>query len=338
VVRSAGDYEQKPACRCERNEDASGLGFRRLERVVVRVSIGECPSEEGAVGGRSKRLASPPSYAVPSLLFHPTHYCHTTYGTSAARDRCTLHHVDNEKCSTPKVSLISTRDTRDIGSPVHSSAALSGSIIVKVGSEEKKYLVHKALLSHHSGYFRGALSSSFKETDNGVIPLDDVDTEVFDVFVNWIYKDQLPECVKQHTPVSVACFDPDAQTKMSVRHRTYVLADRLLVPQLKRVLLEVTYGDYVRSSRPSFGLVFYLFNNLSEGDKILQLLIDAHCIRGGVDNYRKHAPMRHLEMLPARFMVGVMHKLQDLSRLERKDWLLRIEDYTDKLTEGTVEK
>jgi hypothetical protein len=302
------------------------------------VNFGWVPSEEGAVGGRSKRLASPPTYVDPPLLFYPTQCCHTTYGTSAVRNRCTLHHVDSENCSTPEVSVVLSRGTRVIDSPVHSLAALSGSIIVKVGSEEKNYVLHKALLSHHSGYFRGALSGNFKETDDGVIPLEDVGTDAFEVFVDWIYNVQLPECVKHTIAVSGSGFDPDNPTKISVRHRTYVLADRLLVPHLKRVLLNLSFGDYMRSSRPSMGLVVYLFNNLAEGDPILQLLIDAHCINDGVELYRRLSPMGHLEMLPARFMVGVMHKLSDLSMMEDEDWKLRLEDYVREPTDGTIEK
>ena len=58
------------------------------------------------------------------------------------------------------------------------SIAATGSIvIVEIGPEAKKYNVHKALLMHHSQFFKKALTGSWKEAQQGVVRLDDVETE-----------------------------------------------------------------------------------------------------------------------------------------------------------------
>ena len=72
-------------------------------------------------------------------------------------------------------------------------AAGSNTIVIKVGPNGKEYNLHTGLLIHHLGYFRGALSGAFRETDDGVVPLLDVDTDAFDVFVDWAYQGTLRE-------------------------------------------------------------------------------------------------------------------------------------------------
>ena len=211
---------------------------------------------------------------------------------------------------------------------VHSTAALSGSIIVKVGSEGKEYTLHKSLLAHHSGYFRGSLSGNFKETDDGVIPLDDVDTDAFEVFVDWMYKDRLPQCV--HRIFRVNGFDAGNEAQISIRYRAYVLADRLIIPGLKKALLKVTFDRYSVGGRPGLWLVVYFFNNLPEEDPMLRLLVDGHCINNGVNVAREGVSIARLEQLPANFLVRVMHKLEDLTHIDKADWVLRLENYEQK--------
>lgn len=63
-------------------------------------------------------------------------------------------------------------------------------ITIKVGSGRTTYHVHKALLVHHSGYFRKALQECWKEGRDRCVSLDDLDldSQAFDVFVDWLYK------------------------------------------------------------------------------------------------------------------------------------------------------
>ena len=46
----------------------------------------------------------------------------------------------------------------------------------------------------HSGYFRGALSGTFKEAEEGVVVLEDEDAYTLAVFNTWLYTKKL-ECV-----------------------------------------------------------------------------------------------------------------------------------------------
>lgn len=80
---------------------------------------------------------------------------------------------------------------------INSAITKSDTIIVRVGAEQKDYTLHTKLLELHSGFFRGALSGKFKETKEGVILLEDVDNDAFDVFVDWMYEKALPACVHE---------------------------------------------------------------------------------------------------------------------------------------------
>ena len=50
-------------------------------------------------------------------------------------------------------------------------------VIVEIGRERVKYYVHGPLLAQHSEYFKGALNGSWKEAQEGVVSLEDVDCE-----------------------------------------------------------------------------------------------------------------------------------------------------------------
>lgn len=52
--------------------------------------------------------------------------------------------------------------------------------------------MHKALLCHHSPYFRGALNNTFIEGQNNAVELKDEDPECFQNIVAWMYRGTVP--------------------------------------------------------------------------------------------------------------------------------------------------
>jgi hypothetical protein len=60
-----------------------------------------------------------------------------------------------------------------------SSTAAEGEIVtVEVVPDRRRFLLHKALLSHHSEYFAGALRGKWQEAQTGVVPLLDIEPTV----------------------------------------------------------------------------------------------------------------------------------------------------------------
>ena len=65
--------------------------------------------------------------------------------------------------------------------------------VVEVGPEERRYNIHRTLLIHHSEYFCGALRWPRKDALDFVISLEDIEPGIFNVFVNWLYTQRLPD-------------------------------------------------------------------------------------------------------------------------------------------------
>jgi hypothetical protein len=58
------------------------------------------------------------------------------------------------------------------------SAVGEGVVILKAGPDQSQFHIHKALLVHHSEYFRKALNGLWKDAEEGVIKIEDVEPEV----------------------------------------------------------------------------------------------------------------------------------------------------------------
>ncbi len=60
---------------------------------------------------------------------------------------------------------------------VHSRpASTKGIVIFEIGTGKIRYAIHRALLVYYSKYFHMALHDQWKEADEGVVELPDVET------------------------------------------------------------------------------------------------------------------------------------------------------------------
>lgn len=149
---------------------------------------------------------------------------------------------------------------------------------VKVGPEEKQFYVHKTLLTHHSEYFRKALQPGrFKEGQEGIVCLEDVDASVFGVFVDWLYRQTMPVSAGWGvTEVTKLC--PSMMTRCNLLACLFVLADRFIVPKLKPDLTKLTVTFFnTFTGVPNHETITYAYGNLSPHSPFLQLLADAYC-------------------------------------------------------------
>ena len=107
-------------------------------------------------------------------------------------------------------------------------------VTILVGPDKTEITAHKALLCHHSHYFRGALTNSFIESKTGIIELKDQDPESFQHVLLWMYRGD----------VSPVTFDGNDRAVFSCLQlcKTYYCADFLQVEQLLQILLvELNY-------------------------------------------------------------------------------------------------
>ncbi|KAF1835098.1 hypothetical protein BDW02DRAFT_455322, partial [Decorospora gaudefroyi] len=115
--------------------------------------------------------------------------------------------------------------------PCISSAAQGQLVTIAIGPEKIPYHIHKDVICHHSEYFRTAYNGRWKEAEEGVT-LEDVEIEVFNFFVHWLYTQQLPALRYFH----------DATDSNGLLLKTCVFGDRFLAPVFRR-LVHNEYAD-----------------------------------------------------------------------------------------------
>lgn len=166
------------------------------------------------------------------------------------------------------------------------------------------------MLCEQSEYFRAAFNEKWREHDEG-LTLEDVEPNVFDLFIHWLYTRNVPgdwngawlSVAAGHT------VDESYENATTMEHmlqlKVCVFADRFLVPALKKAVHNFFINDHSdNSSAPRYEIVIYAFKNLPENDKILDYLVAKHVVKW-------NATMDQGQELELR---------QDLSR----DFLLRV--------------
>lgn len=197
-------------------------------------------------------------------------------------------------------------------------------ITVKVGPAKKHYTLHTELLKYHSGFFRGALSGGFRETKDGIVFLKDIDTEAFDMFIDWLYQGFIPKGIQHH----------DAKAKsesIALRIRAYVLADRLMVPGMKVAVMDRIYDFHDHDEKiswyPRAQYVKYAWKNLTDDDPLLQLFVDLWGINQGIYSMGEESK-ELMPRLPRAFLARLLLRMNKLGRHKNATWRLKREDYT----------
>ncbi|KAH6671058.1 hypothetical protein B0J14DRAFT_484955, partial [Halenospora varia] len=102
-------------------------------------------------------------------------------------------------------------------------------VTVHVGAKRKTFAVHKNLLCDTSTFFRNAFDGPFKEGADGVMYMPEDDPTIFELFVNWLYRDTLPEMPKEEFKEQILSLS--------------VLADKICSTRLSNSIV-----DYVQDS------------------------------------------------------------------------------------------
>ncbi|KAF2642245.1 hypothetical protein P280DRAFT_260688 [Massarina eburnea CBS 473.64] len=103
-----------------------------------------------------------------------------------------------------------------------------GIVTVKVGPDQHQqdFQIHKALLTHHSEYFRAALQGEWKEAEDRVVVLDDVEPDVFGIFATWLYTGKVPD-INRERELALEN-DGKATTAYLACIKGYALGDRIM--------------------------------------------------------------------------------------------------------------
>ncbi|KAH3964080.1 hypothetical protein HBI73_034740 [Parastagonospora nodorum] len=163
------------------------------------------------------------------------------------------------------------------------SVLLEGTITLEIGPNRVEYHVHKALLVYHSEYFQRALEGPWKETENGVFTLIDVQPTAgkytLNIFTHWLYCQTLPDGDDSSEWRQVAGGQEEENVAGMIQ--AYIFADRFLVPIFRRVINDkiIDYFDgggmYDIYRIPETGIE--AFSNIPADRPVLQFLVDHYC-------------------------------------------------------------
>ncbi|KAJ4361292.1 hypothetical protein N0V95_001994 [Ascochyta clinopodiicola] len=184
-----------------------------------------------------------------------------------------------------------------------------GFVVVEIANGVRHHL-HRTLLTEQSEYFEKALKGPWKEADEGVVRLDDVESGPFNTFVDWLHTGGVPW----------EDYDPNSSGDENdiIELTTLKLGNRLLAPvfvkALQRHFVEKHVGEFASSTRwcksPSFEVIICAFEILKDDNPILTMLVDQHvkyytvtptldALGGG----RRAGPK-----LPYDFLVRIVHR------------------------------
>jgi hypothetical protein len=67
------------------------------------------------------------------------------------------------------------------------SASKSIFATILAGKSQKRFTVHKSLISHHLELFHAALTGRLKEAQDKTVTLQDDEVAIFEFFLHWLY-------------------------------------------------------------------------------------------------------------------------------------------------------
>lgn len=198
-------------------------------------------------------------------------------------------------------------------------------LVGKAGSEEP-FLVHKEFVCYYSPALRAAFNSSFVEGQTQTYRLEDISTNAFRLFVQWLYSqkmdlhvgiDSVPDNSVQ--PVAGAGKngsngpgsgsdgnDGNKEDKEEARRaqdldlaQLWVVGDRLFIPSLQNAVILAWYklwhSNDGRSCSTSW--INYAYEHTCVGSHLRNLAVDELAYPVNPDEIKKHAEELPREML-----------------------------------------
>lgn len=135
---------------------------------------------------------------------------------------------------------------------------------IQVGDNLQDFGVHKDLLCGHSPYFKAAFTSGFEETTTGIMKFPDLEVDVFDIFYNWLYRQQLFD---ENTDESEW---PDTDDLLKL----YVFADMARITILKNQIIDAVQSISTHTKGLPTSMFPHVWDNTTPTDPMRNLIVD----------------------------------------------------------------
>ncbi|CAN9287935.1 hypothetical protein AA0119_g8053 [Alternaria tenuissima] len=219
--------------------------------------------------------------------------------------------------------------------PIMRAAADGKMVTVFIGPTKKRYSIYKDLICHHSEYFRVAFNGLWQESDKGVT-LEDVEIEVFNLFVHWLYTQELPKNMSFLLPATgidaqLASDDSDNSHRGILLLKSWIFGDRFLAPDFHRLSHSVFVKWHLPGKgEPAFSAAYktiiWSYSNLPAGNPILSMMVDLQCLAWNPEDDNEEEKQL-LPQLPQEFLVACMLRQSELKTRKMTDDNLKACDY-----------
>ena len=154
----------------------------------------------------------------------------------------------------------------------------------------------------------------------------DVSVSAFDVFVDWLYTQKLPEQGEDSTPDEAVgpwsrLYSDETRSETDALINLYIFADGHDIPKLRREVMDVLFPHLNSddTTLPHHETVINAFSKLPERLPVRQLLIDCYCrvFKNFDDDIAGAAELDSRTKLPTDFLVGIMLRYADVMELLR---------------------
>jgi hypothetical protein len=136
--------------------------------------------------------------------------------------------------------------------------------------DRKKFVIHKNFACHYSPVLKKAFTGGLAESRTQTMVLEDIEEQVFALFVNWIYTQEVVHEDGQ---------SPGAKLLIKL----WVLAQKLLVPELQNQMIEAIEKRRKADNIIHTGMLEYVYKQTIIGSPLRRLLVDqyAYGTKGG---------------------------------------------------------
>lgn len=151
--------------------------------------------------------------------------------------------------------------------------------------DKTTFALDKDLICKNSAYFEAAFNSDFSEAATQELEIEDVDIEIFRIFVHWLHKGKLVG-------------DDENRPSYTTLVKIWLFADSILAPKLQNlVIYDIDQARYEHDYFPSARL-HLVYDNTAEGSPLRRLIVDTWNF-----TYRISTP----ENYPHQFLVDLIN-------------------------------
>jgi hypothetical protein len=119
---------------------------------------------------------------------------------------------------------------------------------VIVDTEQARFVVHECLLTHHSEFFRAALTGRFKEAEEKAVALEEVEPATFGFFVHWLYNRHFPCREQSDDPATVNAFYHEEFPDHEASIELYIFGDKYNCRDLRKAAIDLLFTEVVTNN------------------------------------------------------------------------------------------